>query len=70
MAKWTPRFHQILAPLRGGADRFFIFLPDKLSSVPESNPNSEDESKSEDKSVAKKAENKVFVKNGCANLTG
>lgn len=46
-----------------------FFLPDKPSSVPEPNPNSEDEFKSEDTSVVKRAENIVFVKNGWENLT-
>ena len=36
------------------------FLPDKPSSVPESNPNSEDESESEDRSVAKKGRKYCF----------
>ena len=36
------------------------FLPDKPSSVPESNPNSEDESESEDTSVAKKGRKYFF----------
>ena len=44
---------------RNAADTYLVeslgyFLPDKPSSVPESNPNSEDESESEDTSVTKK----------------
>ena len=59
---------------RNAADTYLVesrgyFLPDKSSSVPESNPNSEDESESEDTSVTKKGRSTVLVKNGSVNLT-